>query len=147
MIREIQTIRQVIVQTENESEVEYIRSPYDIAKFAQPLIGDLDREVLLAVLLNTKSRIIGIEKVSVGTLSSSLVHPREVMKGLIINNCASFALVHQHPSNICEPSPDDIAVTARMKEVGEIIGIPLLDHVIVGYEKGNYISLKQQGYC
>lgn len=147
MIREIQTIKQVIVQTENESELDYIRSPLELAKFAQPIIGDLDREVLLAVLLNTKNRIIGIERVSVGALNSTIVHPREVMKGAILNNSATFALVHQHPSNECQPSNDDIEVTKRMKEVGEIIGIPLLDHVIVGYEEGNYISLKQQGYC
>ena len=147
MIREIQTIKQVIVQTENESELDYIRSPHELAKFAQPIIGDLDREVLLAVLLNTKNRIIGIERVSVGALNSTIVHPREVMKGAILNNSATFALVHQHPSNECQPSNDDIEVTKRMKEVGEIIGIPLLDHVIVGYEEGNYISLKQHGYC
>ena len=145
MLREIQHIKQVIVPSENISEVDTIRSPIDIAKFATPIIGDLDREVLLAIFMNTKNRVVAVEKVSVGSINSSIVHPREVMKGAILNNASTFALVHQHPSQNPEPSNDDLLVTERMAEVGEVFGIQLLDHVIVTSDERNYVSLKQRG--
>jgi DNA repair protein RadC len=144
MVREIQHIKQVIVQSDNESEIEYLKSPKDIADFARPFIGDLDREILFAIMLNTKNRIIGVEKVSIGTINSSLLHPREILKGAVLNNSATYALCHFHPSGDPTPSNDDLIVTQRMKEVGELMGIPILDHVILG--KNDYVSLKQRGY-
>lgn len=147
MVREVQHIKQVIVQTENKSDVEFIRSPFDIAKFATPLIGDIDREVLLAIYLNSKSRIVGVEKISVGTLNASLAHSREIIKGAVLCNAASYIICHQHPSQDPTPSHADIEVTQRMADIGELVQIPLIDHVIVTNNDRSYTSMKQRGYC
>ena len=93
--------------------------------------------------LDTKNNIIGVHIISVGTLNSSLVHPREVFKAAILNNSASIILFHNHPSGDCTPSKEDIELTERLVEVGKIMGIKVLDHIIVGDE--NYCSLKEKG--
>lgn len=94
--------------------------------------------------MDTKNQPIAINVVSVGTLSSSLVHPREVFKPAILSNSASIILSHNHPSGDCTPSSEDISVTARIKESGKLLGIELLDHIIIGDMDG-YISVKEKG--
>ncbi len=96
-----------------------------------------DRERLICMLLNTKNFIIGMDVVSVGTLNQSCAHPRELFKAAILANAASIILVHNHPSGDPAPSQEDVQMTERMKKAGEILGIKLLDHVIIG-ELGNY---------
>jgi len=91
-------------------------------------------------LLNQKNGIIGINTVSVGNLSSSIVHPREVFKPAIVAGAASIIVAHNHPSGDPTPSSNDIYVTTRLKEAGDILGIAVLDHVIIG--DGCYVSLK-----
>lgn len=103
----------------------------------------LDREHFRVLLLNAKNRVLSIETVSVGTLNSSAVHPRELFKPAIRNSAAAVILVHNHPSGDPTPSRQDITVTERLKEVGEILGIEVLDHVIVG--DGVFISFKEKG--
>lgn len=146
VVREIQSIRQVIVQSENESGVEFIHSPHDIARFVTPIIGDVDREVLFAIYLNTKNRIIGVEKISVGTVNSSLAHPREIIKGAVLCNASTYILCHQHPTGNPNPSNEDLMITEKMKDIGELVDIPLLDHVIVTSDETKYVSLRQQGH-
>jgi len=96
-----------------------------------------DRERLICMLLNSKNFIIGMDVVSVGTLNQSCAHPRELFKAAILANAASIILVHNHPSGDPAPSQDDVQMTDRMRKAGEILGIKLLDHVIIG-ELGNY---------
>lgn len=96
--------------------------------------------MLYALHLDAKNRIIAMELVSVGTLTNSILHPREVFKGAILNNSASIFLVHNHPSGDAEPSGDDLSVTERCKDAGELLGIEVLDHVIIGASK--YASIK-----
>lgn len=98
-------------------------------------------EVLYVITLNVKNNVTGLFEVSRGSLNSSIVHPREVLKRAILNNAASIVLCHNHPSGNPEPSREDIAITSRVKECGNIIGIDLLDHIIIGDE--NYVSLKE----
>lgn len=97
-------------------------------------------EVLYVITLNVKNNVTGLFEVSRGSLNSSIVHPREILKRAILNNAAAIVLCHNHPSGNPEPSREDIAITSRVKECGNIIGIDLLDHIIIGDE--NYVSLK-----
>lgn len=100
------------------------------------------KEVLKVVLLDTKNRVINNKEVSVGTLNSSLVHPREIFKEAIVNSANSIILVHNHPSGDCNPSKDDKEITEKLIRTGEMLGIKVLDHVIVG--KDTYWSWKKE---
>ncbi len=92
--------------------------------------------------LNTKNNITGINVVSIGSLNSSLVHPREVFKAAILGNAAAIILAHNHPSGDPSPSPEDLEITRRLVEAGKILGIEVLDHVIIG---DRWESLKERG--
>jgi DNA repair protein RadC len=98
-------------------------------------------------MLDTKNRLIGINTVSVGILDSRIVHPREVFKPAILSNAAGIIVGHNHPSGDPSPSVEDTRITKRLHEVGEILGIDLLDHVIVrdGTEPLRWVSLKERG--
>jgi DNA repair protein RadC len=89
------------------------------------------KEHLLAFYLNARSQLVHQETVSIGTLSASLVHPREVFSPAVSHSAAGVVVVHNHPSGDCSPSPDDRDTTRRLSRAGEILGIPLLDHIIV----------------
>jgi len=102
-----------------------------------------DREHFLALYLNARNQVIAMEVVSVGTLSASLVHPREIFKGAILNNAAAIIVAHNHPSGNVAPSPEDLATTTRIKRAGELMGIPLLDHIIIG--SAGHTSLREMG--
>ena len=94
-----------------------------------------DRERFLTLALDGRHRAIGLEEVSVGSMTASLIHPREVFKGLILANAAAFIAVHNHPSGDPAPSIEDREVTRRLKAAGELIGIPLLDHLVLATER------------
>lgn len=104
-----------------------------------------DREVFCALLLDAKNRLIRAITVSVGTLTASLVHPREVFKAAIQHSAASIILTHNHPSGDPTPSQEDLDVTERLADAGRILGIDLIDHVILG-TKGRFESLRESGY-
>ena len=101
----------------------------------------LKKEHFKIVMLDTKNQIIATEEVSIGNLNSSIVHPREVYKEAIKRSSASIILVHNHPSGDPTPSKEDINITRRLVECGELLGIRVLDHVIIGKKK--HISLKE----
>ena len=103
----------------------------------------VDREEFLVVLLDGKGRTMGYNVVSVGSLTASLVHLREVFKPAIIGNAASLILVHNHPSGDPEPSAEDRALTRRFKEAGDLLGIRVLDHIVIG--DGSYRSFADDG--
>jgi DNA repair protein RadC len=119
-----------------------ISSPADVDRILRGRIANLDRENFVVMLLNTKNEVIETSTVSVGTLSASLVHPREVFKPAIRASAASVILAHNHPSGKIEPSKEDRGVTRRLGEAAGILGIEMLDHVIVG---DGYFSLKEHG--
>lgn len=120
-----------------------IKSPDDAAGMVMEEMRHLDREHFRALLMNTKNQVIGTDKVSVGTLNSSAVHPRELFRNAIKRSAASVILVHNHPSGDPTPSREDIDITARLIEAGKIIGIEVLDHIIIGDNK--FTSLKARG--
>lgn len=107
-------------------------------------LAGADREHFLALLLDTRNHILGINTIGIGTLDECLVHPREVFKPALIMGAASVIVGHNHPSGDPEPSPTDLATTLRLRQAGELLRVPLLDHVIVGSGK-SYVSLKERG--
>lgn len=122
-----------------------ITRPEDIFNTLETVLSmsEMTEENLIMITLNTKNNITGLFTVSTGNLNSSIVHPREIFKRAIIQNAASIIIAHNHPSGDPTPSKEDIDVTKRIFEVGKIIGIELLDHIIIG--DGKYRSLKEQG--
>ena len=98
-------------------------------------------EIFAILCLNTKNKVAGAHIISQGSLFSSIVHPREVYKAAILNNAASIILAHNHPSGDPEPSREDIETTKRLVKAGEILGIDVLDHIIIG--DGRYTSLME----
>ncbi len=121
-----------------------VREASDVARLMAPLVADLDREAFWLLLLDGKQKVIGIPTVAVGSLTSCLVHPREVFKAAVVGNAASVVLVHNHPSQQPEPSAEDVALSRRLHEAGLLLGIGVLDHVIVTAE-GRYHSLADNG--
>ncbi|MDP8951607.1 MAG: DNA repair protein RadC [Actinomycetota bacterium] len=119
-----------------------VSSPADVDRLLRGRIANLDRENFVVVLLNTKNEVIETPLVSVGTLSASLVHPREVFKPAIRASAASVILAHNHPSGKVEPSREDREVTRRLGQAAEVLGIEVLDHVIVG---DGFFSMKEHG--
>jgi len=120
-----------------------ISSPHVAYAMLRDHMADSPVEQFVMLLLDTRNRVIGIRTVTVGTLNASLVHPREVFGAAILANAASIIVGHCHPSGDPDPSQEDLAITARLKQAGEILGIPLLDHVILGND--HFASLKERG--
>lgn len=125
-------------------DVRKITSPADAVKLGRRFLEEADREELIVCCLDTKNQPLSVNVVSVGSLNSSIVHPREVFKVAILSNAASIIIFHNHPSGDVAPSTEDINVTNRLKEAGKLIGIELIDHIIIGSE-GKYCSLKEKG--
>lgn len=118
------------------------RSSEEVAtsKFIQELFTDSnnDKEKMYVLMLNVKNIIIGYSLISMGSLTSSIVHPREVLKPAILSSAASVILIHNHPSGDSEPSTDDIEITDRLKKAFSIMGITLLDHIIFAFEADEF---------
>ena len=133
----IKMVREGSTKYENRK----IETPFDAYVLLKNFLEDSDREELLVVCLDTKNQPINICTVSVGTLNSSLVHPREVFKTAILSNSNQIMLAHNHPSGISAPSNEDKAMTSRIKDAGVILGIELIDHIIIG--SNEYFSFKE----
>jgi len=121
-----------------------LRQSKDVADLMAGVVAGLDREAFFVVLLDGKNRATGINQVSLGSLTAALVHPREVFKPAIAGSAAALVLVHNHPSGDPSPSSEDLAITKRLCEVGELVGIRVLDHIVLG-EAGAFRSLADEG--
>jgi DNA repair protein RadC len=121
-----------------------VQRPEDIHPLLHREFQGLDRERFLTLYLDTRHRVRGIETVSIGTLNASLVHPREVFKNAIGMSAAAVIVAHNHPSGCPRPSSDDLDLTARLDRCGEILGIPLLDHLVAG--DAEIISIRECGW-
>jgi DNA repair protein RadC len=119
-----------------------IRGPDDVAALVGAKLRKETREHFLVLLLNARHEVIGQETVSIGSLNASIVHPREVFKPAVLASAASIAIVHNHPSGDPEPSEEDLTITKRLVQVGELLGIGVLDHVIVA--KRGVVSLRSR---
>jgi DNA repair protein RadC len=112
-----------------------LRTSADAARLLTPIFEGADREKFVVILLDAKHRAIGVNTVSVGSLTASIVAPREVFKPAIAGNSAALLLAHNHPSGDPAPSAEDVALTKRLREAGELLGIRVVDHVILGNGK------------
>jgi DNA repair protein RadC len=119
----------------SENAYEAITTLTNVHKEAQEVFGIL--------ILNTKNKVVAVHEVSRGTLNSSMVHPREIFKPAVLHNAAGIVCFHNHPSGDTEPSKEDIEVTERLVMAGEIMGIIVMDHIIVGDDE--YTSLRDIG--
>lgn len=121
-----------------------IRSPQDAATYLMPEMSSLQQEHFVVLFLNVKNQVLHKQTIFIGSLNSSIVHPREIFREAVKRSAASIICAHNHPSGNATPSPEDIEVTKRLQEAGYIIGIELVDHVIIGDHQ--FISLKEKGY-
>ncbi|PFE50767.1 DNA repair protein RadC [Bacillus cereus] len=121
-----------------------VKSPEDASLLFKQFLDGADREYFIVLCLDIKNQPTAINVCHIGSLNSSIVHPREVLKLAIISNAASIIVAHNHPSNDPTPSREDLEVTKRLIEVGKVVGIEVLDHLIVCEE--SFISLKEKGY-
>ena len=112
--------------------VRRVRDAAQVYEAFREEFGQLDREMFVALLLDGKNQVLGFNVVSIGSLTAALVHPREVFKPVILANAAAVILLHNHPSGSPEPSAEDRALTERLERAGELLGIKVLDHVIIG---------------
>jgi DNA repair protein RadC len=118
-----------------------IRQPTDVVEYFSTQMSLLTREEFLVVVLDTKNRLIKHEFISKGTLNASIVHPRDVFRVAIIHSAAAIILLHNHPSGDPTPSQEDLDITRRLVEVGTLMGITVLDHIIIGGAK--FMSMKE----
>lgn len=121
-----------------------IRRPQDAAHLVMESMRYYKREHFICLFLNTKNKVLAQETISIGTLDASLVHPREVFRAAIRHGSASVVCLHNHPSGDPTPSEEDIWITKRLMEAGELVGIEVLDHIVIGDQR--YVSLKEQGH-
>lgn len=119
-----------------------ISSPSDVRTLVKPFFEGLDREKFLVIYLNTKNEPNAIHTVSIGCLNSSIVHPREVYKGAMMTNAAAVIFAHNHPSGNPKPSQNDKNITNRLVDAGEILGINVVDHLVIGSDE-DYFSFKE----
>ena len=116
----------------------HLSCPQDVADFLMPRLRYAAKEQFVVILLNGKNKVIGTEVVSEGSLSSSVVHPREVYAPAMLHHAAAIMVAHNHPSGDPKPSFEDEEVTRMLSRSGKVLGIPMIDHVIIG--DGNYFS-------
>lgn len=142
---ETKFIREGVSLYSPRSRFPVFTTPSEVAKALSRFFTDLDREMFAIAILDTRNQLRRFHVVSVGSLNASIVHPREVFRPAIKHGAASIVLLHNHPSGDITPSPDDIALTKRLKEVGSVLGIEVLDHLIIGADGTTYCSLKTRG--
>jgi DNA repair protein RadC len=121
-----------------------IRSSAGAARLLQTYLADVDREHFVVLMLDQKNHVIGLHTVSMGSLTASIVHPREVFKAAILANAATILCGHNHPSGDTHPSQEDRAITHRLAEAGKLLGITVVDHIIIG-SAGRYFSFADEG--
>ena len=121
-----------------------IQSPEDAVELIGEYLCGLDREVLCVVNLRTDGKPASCNFVSMGAVNECIAHPREIFKSAILSNATSMILLHSHPSGNLKPSKEDTVITDRMLKLSELLGIPLVDHIIVGGKNDSYFSFKEK---
>jgi DNA repair protein RadC len=120
-----------------------IGNPTDAAKYFQYQMGALEQEELRVILLDTRNQVLGLVPIYVGSANTAQVRPADIFKAAVRKNATALIVVHNHPSGDPTPSPDDVAVTRELVKAGEMIGIKVLDHIVIG--QGRHVSMKERG--
>ena len=137
-------IYRVTLVRERTAHYGQLRSSTDARQLLAQYLNGADREHFVVLLLDRKNKIIGINTVSIGSLTASIVHPREVFKPAILANAAAVVLGHNHPSGVPTPSQEDRALTTRLVKAGKLLGIQVLDHIVIG-DDSRYYSFADEG--
>lgn len=143
MTPRVRELRIVYAPATTAGPLPQVGRPADAAALLRERLDLEPVEVCVVLLLNTKHHVLGVHELGRGTIDSCLVHPREVFKAAILANAAGVIVGHNHPSGDPSPSPDDVALCARLRDAGTLVGINLLDFVIIG--DGRYYSFKEMG--
>lgn len=142
----MENINLISLKVVKEKSIKYnfepVTKPKDIFHLVKELVGDTDREYFLVIHVDVKNKPTSIEIAFIGTLTEASVHPREIFKSAILTNANQIIISHTHPSGSAEPSYEDRVLTKRLKEAAELIGIPIMDHIIVG---DDYYSFVENG--
>ena len=128
----------------NEGEKPKINSPEDVYRRIYPMMREQKKEMFIELCLDTKNQVIKEGTISIGSLNANIVHPREVFKMALAESAAHIIVAHNHPSGDPTPSKEDIEITKKLVETGNIMGITVLDHVIIG--DGRHFSMKEAGH-
>jgi DNA repair protein RadC len=120
-----------------------VRGPDDVVALIGKRLRAEAREHFVVILLNARHEAVAVETISIGSLNASIVHPREVFRPAVLAAAASIICAHNHPSGDPEPSEEDIAITRRLVQVGELLGIGVLDHIVIA--KRGVVSLRERG--
>jgi DNA repair protein RadC len=129
------------LSTRAAQKLEKIEGPEDVARYASPLLRFEQKEHFLVMLLDVRNRVLAMPTISIGSLTASVAHPREIFREAIRYSAANMILIHNHPSGDPTPSREDIQITKQMMKAGEIMGIPVLDHIIIAGD--GFLSLKE----
>ena len=129
------------LSTRAAQKLEKIEGPEDVARYASPLLRFEQKEHFLVMLLDVRNRVLAMPTISIGSLTASVAHPREIFRETIRYSAANMILIHNHPSGDPTPSREDIQITKQMMKAGEIMGIPVLDHIIIAGD--GFLSLKE----
>lgn len=129
------------LSTRAAQKQEKIEGPEDVARYASPLLRFEQKEHFLVMLLDVRNRVLAMPTISIGSLTASVAHPREIFREAIRYSAANMILIHNHPSGDPTPSREDVRITKQMMKAGEIMGIPVLDHVIIAGD--GFLSLKE----
>ena len=129
------------LSTRAAQKQEKIEGPEDVARYASPLLRFEQKEHFLVMLLDVRNRVLAMPTISIGSLTASVAHPREIFREAIRYSAANLILIHNHPSGDPTPSGEDVRITKQMMKAGEIMGIPVLDHVIIAGD--GFLSLKE----
>ena len=121
-----------------------VRSPQDAAELLIPEMAGLEQEQMRVVLLNTKNRVLGIPLVYQGSLHTTVIRVGELFRDAVRQNAAALIVAHNHPSGFCDPSPEDVSVTAEIVKSGKLLDVDVVDHLILG-SGGRWTSLKERG--
>lgn len=135
--------RRVVIREKKKGAA--LKNAGDVAKHLIEQMRHYNKEHFKVIMLNTKAEIIAEEDVAIGDLSATVIHPREIFNKAVKNSTASVIFAHNHPSGNPEPSSEDINVTNRLIKAGEILGIRVLDHLVIG--DGKYVSLRERNLC
>ena len=120
-----------------------ITSPEAAAELLVPLLQDLDREHAVTLNLDVKHRLVATTTVSIGSVDHTFIAPREVFRDALLHGAGAIVIAHNHPSGDAEPSRDDERITRRLGQAGEILGVEVLDHIVVGHQR--WVSLARRG--
>jgi DNA repair protein RadC len=148
-VRELKT-QYISHKIEISKNIKTVDSPEKVAQLFKSLFPDASEEHMISLMLNNKNRLHGYCLVSKGTVSETIIHPREIFKSALLVNASSIILAHNHPSGVVSPSKEDIDVTKRIAEVSKVIGIGFIDHVVVNAntetEDSLFYSMREHGY-